>query len=284
MAQARETQADAAEESWFEGADGVRLFARSWLARSPRAAMVLVHGFAEHSGRYEHVGAALAAAGFEVHAFDLRGHGRSDGPRATVRTMDQYLDDLDRFLAVVRGKSPGVPLFVLGHSMGGAIVALHAIERRPDVRGVLLSGAALTGGARLGVREWIIVQVGRLFPGLPLVKLAAASVSRDPEVVRLYDGDPLNYRGRIKAGLASAMIRGSQRVAKGLASLQYALLIMHGSDDALAPVETSEALHAGAGSRDKTLKVYEGLYHEILNEPERGRVLADIVTWVSARA
>jgi alpha-beta hydrolase superfamily lysophospholipase len=244
---------------------------------------VLVHGYAEHSGRYEHVGDALAGAGYAVRAYDQRGHGRSEGARALVGSIDEYLDDLDAFFARVAGEYAETPVFVVGHSMGGEIVALHAIERRPEVRGVLLSGAAVAGGDRLGVRGWLLVQVGRVFPRLPMVKLEAATVSRDAEIVRLYDSDPLNYRGRMKAGLLSAMIRGGQRIARGAASIGYPLLVMHGAQDALVPVEASERLHDAASSSDKTLLVYEGLYHEIFNEPERDTVLTDVIAWLDAR-
>jgi len=273
------------EEGWFEGAGGVRLFERAWLPSAvPKGAVVIVHGYAEHSGRYDHVGGALADAGYAVHAYDQRGHGRSEGDRALVRSMDEYLDDLDLFVARVATRhSTSTPTFILGHSMGGAIVALHAIERRPTARGLLLSGAAVSNSERLGLRGWLITTLGRLFPKLPLVKLDAATVSRDPEVVQLYDADPLNYRGRMKAGLLRALTLGGQRIARGAATLRCPLLIMHGADDALVPADASTRLFDAVASDDKTLKLYEGLYHEIFNEPERDAVFADVVTWLDAR-
>lgn len=263
----------------------MRLFERAWLpAQAPKAVLVLVHGYAEHSGRYDYVGRRFAEAGYATHALDQRGHGRADGERALVSSMDEFLDDLDVFIARTRAKyAARTPMFILGHSMGGAIVALHAIERRPDVRGVLLSGAAAAGGDKLGMRGWLLVKLGRLFRKLPLIKLDGSAVSRDPEIVRLYDSDPLNYRGRMKAGLLSALIVGSQRIARGRGALAYPLLVMHGTEDALVPSFASTNLYEAAASQDKTLRLYEGLYHEILNEPERDRVVADIVEWMDAR-
>jgi len=282
--QQAETSTDIARhEGWFEGADGLRLFERAWLpAGDARGRVVLVHGYAEHTGRYEHVGATLASAGYAVHAFDLRGHGRSDGSRALVRSFDAYLDDLDLLLDRVRAGAPSAPIFLLGHSMGGAIVALYAIERRPAVRGIVLSGpAVMTDG---GVGAWLLRAVGRLLPRLPLVKLDAAAVSRDPEVVRRYDDDPLVYRGRVKAGLVAAMLDAGRRISAGASALQVPVLFMHGREDRLAPVATSETLFGAAPPKDKTLKVYDALYHEIFNEPERDAVLSDAIAWLDARA
>jgi alpha-beta hydrolase superfamily lysophospholipase len=284
MTQAPEAAAVVREELWFTGASGLRLFARSWRpAGVARAVIVLVHGYAEHSGRYDHVGETLARAGYAVHAYDQRGHGRSEGERALVRSIDEYLDDLDLCVARMREAEGRLPLFIVGHSMGGGIVALHAIERRPGVRGVVLSGAAVMGGESRGIRARILLALSRFLPKLPLVKLDAASVSRDPEVVRLYDADPLNYRGRMKLGLAASMMRAGQRIARGLHSLDVPLLIMHGTKDSLVASSASVRLHDGAASTDKTLLLYDGLYHEIFNEPERDRVLGDVVRWMGER-
>jgi alpha-beta hydrolase superfamily lysophospholipase len=284
MVQTPESSTVTRDEAWFEGADGIRLLERSWLpAGAPKAVVVVVHGYAEHCGRYDYVGETLAKAGYAVHAYDQRGHGRSQGERALVRSMDEYLDDLDVFVERVAARHEArLATFMVGHSMGGAIVALHAIERRPGVRGVLLSGAA--GGAeRLGWRGRLITLLGRLLQKLPLVTLDAATVSRDPEVVRLYDADPLNYRGKMKAGLLRALILGGRRIARGRGSMGYPLLIMHGTEDALVPHDGSVRLYEQASSPDKTLKLYDGLYHEIFNEPERDAVLADVVAWLDAR-
>lgn len=268
----------------FEGYDGTPLFERAWLPpTAPRAVIVLVHGYAEHSGRYEHVGEALAARGYAVHAFDLRGHGRSGGARAIVRSFAEYIADLRIFLVRVRTRHPGVPLFLFGHSMGGGIVTLAAIIDLPRVDGILLTGPALGAGSVAVPVRALVQALGRLLPGLPLTRLDAGAISRDPEVCRRYDDDPLVYRGRIKAGLAAAMMRAGERIAWDMGDIRYPLLIMHGTLDALASLPGSERLYAQAASGDKTLKTYEGLYHEILNEPERDQVIADMLEWLTAR-
>jgi alpha-beta hydrolase superfamily lysophospholipase len=227
------------------------------------------------------VGRALAERGYGVHAVDLRGHGRSEGPRALVRSFDEYLLDADAVVA--DAGAAGAPVFLLGHSMGGAIVALAAVEGRAGVAGLLLSGAALPVDGRAGVRARLFRIIGRLFPSLPLAKLRAGDVSRDLEEVRKYDSDPLVYRGRMKAGLVAAMIDASQRIWRGAPAIAHPLLIMHGTADALTSPAGSRALYERCQSTDKTLRPYDGLYHEILNEPERARVIDDIAAWLDAR-
>ena len=268
----------------FAGYDGTPLLERAWLpATAPRGVIILVHGYAEHSGRYEHVGEALAARGYAVHAFDLRGHGRSGGQRAIVRSFAEYVADLRIFLARVRVQHPRVPLFLFGHSMGGGIVTLAAIIDPPRVDGILLTGPALGAGSVAAPMRALVQALARLLPSLPLTKLDAGAISRDPGVCRRYDDDPLVYRGRIKAGLAAAMMRAGERIARDMGDIHYPLLIMHGTLDALASLAGSERLYAQAPSTDKMLKLYEGLYHEILNESERDQVIADMLEWLDAR-
>lgn len=270
-------------EGTFSAPGGPQLLERAWLpAGAPRAAIVLVHGYAEHSGRYAYAGAALARRGYAVHALDLRGHGRSDGDRAYVRSFAEYMVDVRAFLARVNGRADGRPVFLLGHSMGATIVALTLAVDHPSLRGALLSGAAISRAPRI-VRV-IIALLGRIAPRLPLIRLKASDVSRDPAVVEKYDNDPLVHRGRIRAGLAAAMSRAVQRIERDAPSITLPLLIMHGAVDALANPAGSIALHERAGSTDKTLKLYEGLAHEILNEPEKDQVIADIAAWLDARS
>ena len=272
-------------EAAWESADGLQLFERSWRPAQPKAAVVIIHGFAEHSGRYEHVVARLAARGYAVQALDLRGHGRSEGKRTFVRSMDEHTGDVERFLARIRERESGLPVFLLGHSMGGMIVALMLITSGDrGLRGAVLSGAAVRstrGSAR--IVQLLLRALGRLFPRLPLAKLDGTLVSRDPTVVERYDNDPLVYRGRVPAGTARAMIHAGRKVTKEMEAISPPLLILHGSEDGLVDPEGSRDLYERAGSADKALKIYDGLYHEILNEPEQDEVLRDIIDWLDAR-
>lgn len=273
------------EEGLYESADDLQGYERCFAPpERARAALLIVHGFAEHGGRYVHVGEYLAEHGVAVHAFDLRGNGRSGGDRAMVRSFGEYLADVRIALGRLREHHPDVPVFVLGHSMGGTITCLFVAVDRPHVRGVLFSGASLKrpGGLQRLLQSLVGV-IGRAFPRLPLIRLKADDVSRDPEARRLYDSDPLNYRGRMRAGLITAVGRALRHIDDHMDEITLPLLIMHGTDDVLVDPDSSRVLYARAASADKTLKLYEGLYHEILNEPERGQVLADIIAWIDAR-
>jgi len=274
------TQALEQVEETFE-AGGRRLFARRWLpAGPPKAHLLIVHGYAEHSGRYAWTGERLAEAGYAAHAVDLPAHGRSDGVRALLRSLDPCVDAVRALAAGVEGATPR---FLLGHSMGGTVVALGAVERAWDARGLVLSGPALTPGRRARLQELIVRTLALIAPRMGIVELPADAVSRDPGVVRAYDADPLVYRGKIRAATLVAMLSAQRRIAAAMEHIAQPLLIVHGGDDRLVSPEGSRVLAARAGSADRTLRIYDGLYHEVLNEPERESVLADIVSWIDER-
>jgi alpha-beta hydrolase superfamily lysophospholipase len=269
----------------FESHDGLRLFEQAWSpAGTPKAVILIVHGYGEHSSRYVHVAEELTRNGYAVRTFDLRGHGQSQGePRTFVRSFDEHLDDLATFLSRARERHPDGLFFLFGHSMGGTISTLFAIVRQPEIRGLLLSGPSLKLSDRYPPLLLTLAKIiSFVLPKARLPKLDAGAVSRDPEVVRNYENDPLVYRGGIPARTGAELNRAMERIRQGMESLRLPLLIMHGTGDLLADPEGSSLLHDRAESGDKTLKRYEGLYHEILNEPERAEVLADMVAWLEA--
>lgn len=266
--------------------DGVELFEQRWTPEgNATAAVLLVHGYAEHSERYVHVAQFLTDRGYAVEAYDLRGHGRSEGVRVFIRSVDEHLADLQNMLSRVRERHPRLPLFLLGHSMGGVIVTLFVIRTKPDVRGVVLSGPALSSKRktpRFVQRLFLII--GRLFPRLPLGKLASADVSRDPDVVKAYDADPLVYRKGMPAGTLAAMIRAGREIHAAMEDFAAAaLLLLHGAEDNLTDPEGSRELFERASTVDKEIKVYPEVFHEIFNEPEREQVLADLAGWLDGR-
>jgi alpha-beta hydrolase superfamily lysophospholipase len=246
--------------------------------------LVLVHGFAEHSGRYEHVGAWFASRGCAVHAYDQLGHGRSEGRRGHVRSFATLLDDLEAMLAAVRAEHPGARLQLVGHSMGGLVVTALLCERAPDVAGAVTSGAALALGdgvsrGRIRVARWL----RRLAPRLALsAGLDAEGLSTDPEVVRAYVEDPLVFR-KMTTSLAVELMDAVERTARSAARVRVPLAMLHGEDDRICPVEGTRRFYAGLAVEPRELRTYPGLRHEIFNEPDQARIFEDVLAWVHAR-
>lgn len=274
-------------EGTFKAKDGFEVYEQWWLPGDAiKGMVVIVHGLAEHSGRYAHVAAALNKAGYAVGALDQRGHGKTDpgGPTAVIRSFDDFWDDLDIFLERARQRSEGKPLFLLGHSMGGEIVVSYVIERSPALHGLLASAAAIQ--ISKDVSPLMVKMAGLLSavaPGMPTIKLDGTAISRDQAVVDKYDSDPLNYRGGVPARTGAEINRVVKLIQNRMEEIRLPILIMHGTADRLSDPQGSKDLYARVQSPDKTLKLYDGFYHEILNEPEQEKVLADIVEWMDAR-
>lgn len=269
---------------WLTTHDGCRLFTQRWCVNPPRAAVVLVHGYAEHAGRYAHVAAHLNRHGVSMYAYDQRGFGRSEGRRAYVASFDRLLDDLRHVLDRTRRRLPDVPLFLFGHSMGGAVAALYAIERNPAVRGLILSSPSVEVNKDIApfLRK-LAGLLGRLVPTLPTIRTPDGAISRDPAVVAEAKADPLNYHGRVLARTGAELIRAAQRIQAQMEAITCPLLVFHGTADRLTDPLASRMLYERARSDDKTLELYEGLYHETFNEPEKTQVLDDVAAWIAAR-
>jgi acylglycerol lipase len=273
-------------EDSFLSHDGTRLFERRWLPEADvRGVVAMVHGFTEHSGRYATLAAELNQRGYAVFALDLRGHGRSEGPRCFVRSFDEYLADLDIFLARVCRQAPDRPLFLFGHSMGGLMVALYAITRQPHLQGLVLSGAALKAGDRVfPVLRRLAGVVGWLLPRLRVVRMGFGYFSRDPQAVAAFRNDPLVFHDRFPARTGAEMLRAMRLVSLRMEEVRVPLLILHGTGDIPCDCQAAKELYCRAASSDKTLRLYDGLYHALLWEPEREMVLADLAAWLDARS
>lgn len=277
--------AGAPVEDTLVAADSLRLRTLAWPATgTPRAAVLLVHGFGEHVGRYAGVAAALNAAGYSAYGLDHRTHGASEGrPRVYLTDVERVADDLALLWARVRLAQPRLPVFLYGHSMG-AYFALHFALRRPEgLVGVVSSGAPLTMDREIPRALLRLAGlVAGVAPTLPLVPLDLDAISRDRAVVAAYKADPLVHAGRIRARMAAQIGTTLEALRERLSELRLPLLILHGGADRVVPPSGSAWLHAHAGASDKTLHIYPGLYHEIHNEPERATVLADVTSWLDA--
>jgi len=262
--------------------DGLTIYHQSWLPDDePKAAVMLVHGLGEHSGRYGHVAERLTGAGYAVHALDHRGHGKSDGSRVYVKSYDEFMADLIQFRGLVERRHPGLPLFVLGHSMGGNLVMGHVLDHEDGLAGAVLSGPALKVTDDLSpAKITILKSVARVAPGLRPEGLDADAISRDPAVVADYRSDPLVFTGKITAGIGAALIDAMGSFPDRYPALTLPILILHGTEDRLTNVEGSRELERLATNADVVAHYYEGLYHEVFNEPEQDEVLGDLVAWL----
>jgi alpha-beta hydrolase superfamily lysophospholipase len=271
-------------EGHLEAGPGLLLFRRAWLPRETERVLAIVHGFAEHSGRYDTLGAWFAARGCAVHSYDQRGHGRSDGPRRHIESFDEYLDDLDRFLERVAGEHPDLPLFLVGHSMGGLVAAAHACERSTRAAAIVLSGPALRLPDDFSpLRLRAVRLLRRLAPRVAMKSgIDPDGLSRDPEVVRNYLEDPL-VDTRMTFSHAASLLEALQRTAATASRVRAPMLLLHGADDPICPVEGSRAFHAGLAVPGSALRIYPRLRHEIFNEPERETVYQDLLDWLRAR-
>ncbi|KVL34439.1 hydrolase [Burkholderia territorii] len=272
-------------------ADGLELASYRWPAgdgtQPARATVALVHGLAEHAGRYAALAARLNAAGIGVLAIDLRGHGQSPGKRAWIERFDDYLNDADALVA--EAARDDTPLFLMGHSMGGAIAALHAIERAP-VRGHTLAGLVLSSPALAPGRDvprWMLAMsrfISRVWPSFPAIKIDAALLSRDPAVVAANRADPLVHHGAVPARTGAEILDAMARIERGRGALRVPVLVYHGTEDKLTEPEGSRAFGARVGSPDRTLTLYEGGFHETMNDLERDRVIDALIAWIHAHA
>ena len=275
-------------EGRFKAGGGRSLFRRSWLPPDPERVLVLVHGFGEHSGRYEDMAAWLAQRGCAVHAFDQQGHGLSVGRRGHARRFEDLLDDLEAFLERAAGENPGLALVLVGHSMGGLVVAALACEREPAIDLLVTSGAALALPPDLSpVKRALARLLRRVLPRLAMsADLDEDGLSRDPLVVSRYRDDPLVH-GQMTASLAAGMMDAVARTAASAERVRVPMLLLHGAVDPLCPPRGSEHFHAQlphsevAGSE---LRTYPKLRHEIFNEPERETVFEDLLDWIRRRA
>jgi alpha-beta hydrolase superfamily lysophospholipase len=272
------------ETGFFPGARNRRIFWQSWRPESaPPASVVIVHGASEHSDRYQHVADALNQAGYAVYALDHRGHGRSEGPRALIDRLDYAVADLGQVVAKASDADPEVPLFVFAHSMGATVALPYAIADQDRLDGLILSGplAALEAApAPLRLAGRVLSAVA---PTLPLIAIDASLVSRDPAVVQAYRSDPLVHHGRLPARTVAELATAVDSFPATVGAITVPTLIMYGSADRLAPPAGSQMLAERIGATDKTVKAYPGLFHEIVNEPEREQVLADLRAWISGR-
>lgn len=272
-------------EQTFTDLNGYTIYQQQWVPHTePKAVILLVHGLGEHSGRYMNVVNYLVPQGFVVCGYDHPGHGRSSGRREYIAQFEDYLSTLKTYSAMVRSAWPDLPVFLVGHSMGGLIATWYLTAHQQEFSGAILSAPALQAARKVSLPlRWSGQLLAKLTPHLGLITLNRNAISRDPQVVRDTRYDPLFHQGRIPARLAAELERSMRLVPEQLEKITLPLLILQGGADRIVNPQGARLLHDTVSSTDKTLLVYPPLYHEVFNEPEHPQVLADVAEWLAVR-
>jgi acylglycerol lipase len=263
--------------------DGLNISFRYWRpAERPFGALVIVPGFNSHSGYYEWAGDQLAAGGIAVYALDLRGRGQSDGERFYVEQFADYVRDVAGLIAVVSRDDDNVPTFLLGHSAGGVIACLYALDHQSEMAGLICESFAF----ELPAPEFalaVLKGISHLAPHAHVLHLNNEDFSRDPATVERMNADPLIAHETQPSKTVAELVRADERLKNEFAAISLPLLILHGTGDKAAKPRGSELFYKNAGSKDKTLKLYEGSFHDPLNDLDKETVISDIKDWLRAR-
>lgn len=270
-------------EEDFRNPDGLRIHLRSWQpAGAKRGVVVISHGFNAHGGLYAWTADRLTEHGLAVYAMDYRGRGLSEGARFRIESIDEYVRDLSETIAIAKAREPGLPVFLLGHSAGGVIGATYALDHQAGLAGFICEDFAFQVPAP-GFALAAIKGLSHIAPDLGVLKLKNEDFSRDPAVVAALNADPLIKDETQPAITVAALVRADERLHDAFPTITIPLLILHGTDDRAAVYKGSEFFHQTAGSADKTLKLYEGHYHDLLADLGKEAVMADITGWIEAR-
>lgn len=269
-------------EERFRGLGGLNIFMRSWRpAEKARAAVVIVHGFNSHSGQYLWVADEFVSHGLSVYALDHRGRGQSDGDRYYVEAVSDYVSDVHTLVRIVKEREPGLPVFMLGHSAGGVISCIYALEHQAELAGLICESFAYQVPGPEFVLA-VIKGISRIAPHANVLRERNADFSRDPQVVESMNNDPLIANEVQPTQTVAAMVRADERLKTDFPLITLPLFILHGTEDHVTKFQGSQFFYETAGSPDKTLKLYDGYYHDPLNDVGKERVMADIRDWIDA--
>jgi alpha-beta hydrolase superfamily lysophospholipase len=268
----------------FVAFDGTVLFARRWVPAYVKGHIALIHGYGEHSSRYDHVAARLNAEGYAVYTYDQRGHGNSPGKMGRIESFDRLIEDAREFIdATFRDVGPG-PRFIFGHSMGGLVVTAYVLKYPPDVRGLVLTNPLVKSDDNTApIMRKIAKWAARFAPGMKALELDTTALSRKPEVVKAYETDPLVHHGYIDARTGYELMRTIEFVQENLGRLQLPFYTAHGTADRLVPSAAAQSLYDRASSKDKFIRLYDGGYHELFNDLIAEQFFTDLLDWLRAR-
>jgi acylglycerol lipase len=268
----------------FKGVGGLNIFATSWHpeTQKARAVVVISHGFNSHSGYYGWVAEQFVSAGFAVYALDHRGRGKSDGERYFVDQVSDYVDDLATFIANAKAREPGLPVFLLGHSAGGVISCTYALDRQSELAGLICESFAFQVYAP-DFALAVLKGISHLAPHAHVLRLPIADFSRDPSVVEAMNQDPFVMNEVQPTKTVAEMVRADERLKQEFPRLKLPVFIMHGTADKVTKPGGSQFFYDTVGSVDKTLKLYDGHAHDLLNDLGKEMVMRDIQSWLNER-
>ncbi len=267
-------------EGTFQSGGLTGFYERRWLVGTPRANVIIVHGYREHCARYDHVAQSLNERGLSVFSYDQRGHGRSPGKKSYIERFSHYLDDLDAYLDHARPDFGQLPILVLAHSMGGLVFTRYLQTRAFRPQAVVFSSPLLAMKEVSPLLLSVADILSAWAPSPPVAGLDGKAISRVPEVVQEYDADPLNGHGPIVARSGAELNRTVGEARRELSRIDLPLYIMHGDADKLAPCDGSRYLYEHASSTDKTLKIFSGGYHELMNDIVRDEAKQGLADWM----
>jgi acylglycerol lipase len=272
-----------AREGTFQSTEGLRIFFRSWLPDGPaRGTVAIVPGFNAHSGYYDWVAGQLVAAGLAVFAVDLRGRGQSDGERFYVTKFSEYVDDVAGLVSQAKSQDPELPVFLLGHSAGGVVSCLYALDHQQELAGLICESFAFQVPAP-DFALAVFKGLSHIAPHVHVLHLKNEDFSRDPEVVSRMNADPLLAHETQPTQTLAEMVRADERLKQSFGRFTLPVLILHGTSDKATKPAGSQFFYEQAASVDKTLKLYEGYFHDPLNDIGKEAVIADITAWIGAR-
>ena len=269
-------------EETLAGAGGIKIFFRSWHPDGKaRGVVVIVPGFNAHSGYYSWVAEQLTAEALAVYAVDLRGRGKSDGERFYVEKFQDYVDDVSELVNRARSREAGLPVYLLGHSAGGVVSCLYAIENQSHLAGLICESFAFQVPAP-DFALAVFKGLSHVAPHAHVLHLKNEDFSRDPNIVQTMNDDPLIANETQPTETLAEMVRADERLEKEFPRIKLPVLILHGTSDKAAKPSGSQLFYDTVGSTDKTLKFYEGGYHDLLNDTDKQRVMSDIRVWINA--
>jgi alpha-beta hydrolase superfamily lysophospholipase len=272
-------------EGNFTGVRDTNFYYQGWLPDgNVKAILFIVHGVGEYCGRYTNVVNHFVPLGYAVYGLDHIGHGKSGGQREVIKRFEDFTEPLAQYYQMVKEWQPGKPIFIYGHSLGALVTVFYLLDHQADFKGAIISAPPVKIPENISP---VTITIGKVLasiaPRTGLLGLDTSGLSHDQQVVTAYNADPLVFHGKITASISAGMLRAMLRFNEESSKIALPLFILQGSADRLVDPSGAKLLFDKAGSKDKTLKVYDNLYHEVHNEPERLTMFTDLQTWLMSR-